>query len=47
MSVNRTARPTAYIALFAAHGLEPWYSRYDFIERPHKDLGPGMAFFKA
>ncbi len=45
--INRTAKPTAYIALFSAHGLEPWYSRYGFIERPHKNLGPGMAFFKA
>ena len=45
--ISRTAKPTAYIALFAARGLEPWYTRYGFIERPRENLGPGMAFFKA
>ena len=44
--INRNAWPTAYIALFSARGLEPFYSRYGFIERPHKHLGPGMAFFR-
>ena len=44
--INTNAKPTAVIALFSARGLEPWYSRYGFIERPHQHLGPGMAFFK-
>lgn len=43
--INQTAKPTAYIALFSARGLENWYGRFGFIERPHKNLGPGMAFF--
>lgn len=45
--ITRTAKPAAHIVLFAARGLEPWYSRYGFIERPHDHLGPGMAFSKA
>ena len=44
--VNRTAKPTAFVGLFSARGMEPFYSRYGFIERPHKRLGPGMAFSK-
>lgn len=43
--IKQTAKPTAYIALFSSRGLEPWYSRFGFIERPHMNLGPGMAFF--
>ena len=44
--IHRNARPTAVIGLFSARGLEPWYARYGFIERPHKRLGPGMVFIK-
>ena len=44
--VNATAKPTAFIGLFSARGMESFYSRYGFIERPHKHLGPGMVFFK-
>ncbi|MCL5271424.1 MAG: GNAT family N-acetyltransferase [bacterium] len=44
--IHKSAAPTAYIGLFSARGLEPWYSKYGFVERPQKHLGPGMAFFK-
>ena len=45
--INSNAKPTAFIALFSARGLESWYNRFGFIERPFKNFGPGMAFFKA
>ena len=45
--IEKNAKPTAYIALFAARGMEHFYSRYGFVERPHGQLGPGMAFFKS
>jgi len=45
--INSNAKHMAYIALFSARGMEPCYSQYGFIERPHKNLGPGMVFFKA
>lgn len=44
--VNRLTPKGAYIALFAAPGLQVFYSRYGFLERPRKDLGPGMVFLK-
>ena len=44
--IHRTAKPTAFIALFASPFAVGWYARYGFIERPHQPYGPGMAFFK-
>ena len=44
--IDKCAKPTAYIALFSAKGMEPFYSKYGFIERPCDNLGPGMAFIK-
>jgi len=44
--IHKTAKPSAVIGLFSARGLEPWYARYGFVERPLKHLGPGMVFFK-
>ena len=44
--INVHARPTAFIALFATPGLEPWYERHGFVRRPMDDRGPGMAQFK-
>ena len=44
--IQKNAKPTSHISLFAARGLEHFYNRYGFIERPHGQLGPGMAFFK-
>ena len=44
--INAHARPTAFIALFAAPGLESWYGRYGFLSRPMENRGPGMAYFQ-
>lgn len=44
--IHRTARPTAFVALFASPSVTSWYARYGFVERPSEDWGPGMAFFK-
>ena len=44
--IEQTAHATAFIGLFAAKGLEPWYARYGFIKRPQQHLGPGMGYFK-
>ncbi len=44
--IHKTAKPTAYIGLFSALGLQPFYRRYGFIERPQGNLGPGMVFLK-
>ena len=44
--VDNHAAPTAHISLFAAKGMEAFYSRYGFVERPQGRLGPGMAFIK-
>lgn len=44
--INRQTPSGAYIALFSARGLEPFYARYGFIERPHSQLGPGMVYMK-
>jgi GNAT superfamily N-acetyltransferase len=41
--VRRTAKPTAIVGLFSARGMESWYARYGFIQRPHGHLGPGMV----
>lgn len=43
--VKENARLTAHISLFSANGMEEFYSRYGFVERPQGRLGPGMAFF--
>ena len=45
--IHRTASPAAFVALFAAPAAVDWYKRYGFFERPHENLGPGMAFFEA
>lgn len=44
--IHETAKPGAVIGLFSARGLEPFYSQYGFIERPHENLGPGMVQFQ-
>jgi len=44
--INSRAAPKAYIALFSAKGLEPFYKRYGFIERPTDRFGAGMFFIK-
>ena len=44
--IHKTAKPTAVIGLFSARGMEQFYARYGFVERPTSNLGPGMAFFK-
>jgi GNAT superfamily N-acetyltransferase len=44
--IHSTARPTAFIALFASSSAKEWYKRYGFEERPGEVYGPGMAFFK-
>ena len=40
--VDRVARPCAYVALFAAKGVEGLYEKYGFIERPTDRFGAGM-----
>ena len=44
--IHGTARPTAFIALFASPRAADWYARYGFVRRPNPEYGPGMAFFK-
>ena len=44
--IDKQAPAGARITLFAAPGLEPFYSRYGFVERPHGKLGPGMVCVK-
>ena len=42
--IHGAADPCAFIALFAAPSVVPWYKRHGFVERPHGRLGPGMVF---
>jgi ribosomal protein S18 acetylase RimI-like enzyme len=44
--INLHAGEKAYIALLSAKGLEPFYARYGFIERPTEKFGAGMFFIK-
>ena len=44
--VNTKAAPPAYVALFSVKGIEPFYARYGFIERPVDSFGAGMFFIK-
>jgi len=44
--INKHARDKAYIALFSAKGLEPFYARYGFTARPTDRFGAGMFFIK-
>jgi ribosomal protein S18 acetylase RimI-like enzyme len=44
--IIKHARDKAYIALFSAKGLEPFYARYGFIARPIDNFGAGMFFIK-
>ena len=44
--INAHARDKAYVALFSAKGLEPFYARYGFIARPIDKFGAGMFFIK-
>jgi len=44
--INTHARDKAYIALFSAKGLEPFYERYGFLARPIDKFGAGMFFIK-
>jgi len=44
--VNKHARRKAYIATFSAPGIQHFYSRYGFVERPGKSGAPGMVYFK-
>ena len=44
--IDTQARKNAYIALFAAKGLEPFYARYGFMARPTEKYGAGMFFIK-
>lgn len=42
--INRHARHGAFVGLFAAKGMETWYTKYGFISRPNDDMGCGMMF---
>ena len=44
--IGRVAADKAYVALFAAKGLEPFYARYGFVARPNDDFGAGMFFIR-
>ena len=44
--IEKHARKTAYIGLFAGKGLERFYSRYGFIQRPTEAYGAGMFLMK-
>jgi hypothetical protein len=44
--INAHARDKAYVALFSAKGLEPFYARYGFIARPIDKFGAGMFLIK-
>ncbi|MEW5804165.1 MAG: GNAT family N-acetyltransferase [bacterium] len=42
--INRKARKGAFIGLFSAKGIERFYRKYGFIERPGDKFGAGMFF---
>ena len=44
--INSQARSKAYIALFSAPGLQGFYSKYGFVERPGSTNAPGMVCVK-
>ncbi|WP_066712461.1 GNAT family N-acetyltransferase [Clostridium sp. Marseille-P299] len=41
--ISKTACDGAYIGLMSTPGLAGFYKKFGFIERPTKDLGPGMV----
>jgi len=44
--INSQTPTGGYIALFSAPGLQHFYARYGFVERPVGKLGPGMVYMK-
>lgn len=44
--INQKARKGAFIGLFSAKGLEGFYKKYGFKERPDENSGAGMFLFK-
>jgi predicted GNAT family N-acyltransferase len=43
--IKLNAAPNAFIGLMAAKGLDRFYQKYGFIQRPNEQMGPGMTMF--
>jgi GNAT superfamily N-acetyltransferase len=43
--LNKNAIKRSYIGVFAGKGLEKFYKKYGFWERPTNEMGPGMMQF--
>lgn len=43
--IDENAAFNAFVGLMAAKGVEPFYKKYDFIERPNALFGAGMIRF--
>lgn len=42
--INKKAKEGAFVGLFSAKGIEEFYKKYGFIERPDEKFGAGMFF---